>query len=255
MKLGVCAGLEQAPVIKALGFDYVEENMFRIASLSELDFTETVRGYERLGIPVYAFNCFFGGDCSIYTDTALDEIRKYATIALRRAHALGGSICVIGSGKARAIPTGVSRELAEARFTDVVSLCSDLADAYGIRIAVEPLNSKETNLVNTVSEAAAIAKMTKRQNVGSLVDSFHFYLEGESDSGLFDHADTLIHAHIARPDRYAPKLADSEDVARWLKLLLRIGYRGALSVESAFLDFEAEITEAKTCFDRIGYGN
>ena len=59
MKIGVCGGIEKAPIIKALGFDYIEENMFKIASLSEQDFSERARQYEKLGLPVYAFNCFF----------------------------------------------------------------------------------------------------------------------------------------------------------------------------------------------------
>ena len=252
MKIGVCGGVAKAPIIKALGYDYVEENMFKIASLSESEFNETVEFYKNLDIPVYSFNGFFGGDITIYGEGSLDEIREYAALALKRAHALGGKVCVIGSGKARAIPDGVSLEFARERFVEVVSICCDIADGYGIRIVVEPLNSGETNFINTVSEAAEIAKLTGKRNAGSLVDFFHFAYEKENDGGIVNNGDTLMHAHLARPDdRYAPKLEDAETVARWIGLLKSINYTGALSVESKYKDFEAEITEARKCFDGI----
>jgi sugar phosphate isomerase/epimerase len=252
MKIGVCGSIERAPIIKSLGFDYVEENLSKIAGLSEEDFEKIAEKYKALGLPVYSFNCFFGSNISIYGENSIEEVKEYTSRALLRAYRLGGKVCVIGSGKARAIPEGISREFAETRFTEVVSVCADIADQYGIKIVVEPLNSKETNLINTVSEGAEVAKRVGKANVGSLVDFFHFYLQGERDDNIIKNADTLIHAHIARPDRYAPKMADAETVAHWTGLLKAINYHGALSIESRFDDFEKEITEAKECFKAVG---
>ena len=59
MKIGVCGSIERAPIIKSLGFDYVEENLSKIAGLSEEDFEKIVKEYKSLGLPVYSFNCFF----------------------------------------------------------------------------------------------------------------------------------------------------------------------------------------------------
>ena len=246
MKIGVCGGIERAPMIKSLGFDYIEENLSKIAALSEEDFEKRVDEYKALGLPVYSFNGFFGGDISIYGENSMDGVKEYASRALLRAHKLGGKVCVIGSGKARAIPDGVSREFAEIRFAEVVSVCADIADKYGIKIVVEPLNSCETNFINTVSEGAGIAQRVGKANVGALVDFFHFYMEGECDSEVSKIADVLIHAHIARPnaDRCAPKAEDAETVARWAELLKSIGYGEAISLECKYNDFENEIKEA-----------
>lgn len=246
MKIGVCGGIERAPIIKSLGFDYIEENLSRVAGLTEEEFEETVKAYSDSGLPVYSFNCFFG-EISMYAENSLAEIKEYASRALFRAHRLGGKICVIGSGKARAIPDGVRCEFAERRFADIVSLCADIAAEYGIKIAIEPLNSRETNFVNTVSDAARIAKSSGRENAGSLVDFFHFFMENESENGVINNADSLIHAHIARPneDRLSPKAEDAEAVAGWAELLKSIGYDGAISLECRYKNFEDDIKEAR----------
>ena len=102
MKIGVCGGIERAPMIKSLGFDYIEENLSKIAVLSEEDFEKRVDEYKALRLPVYSFNGFFGGDISIYGENSMDGVKEYASRALLRAHKLGGKVCVIGSGKARA---------------------------------------------------------------------------------------------------------------------------------------------------------
>jgi hypothetical protein len=43
MKIGVCGSIERAPIIKSLGFDYVEENLSKIAGLSEEDLKEVLK--------------------------------------------------------------------------------------------------------------------------------------------------------------------------------------------------------------------
>ena len=246
MKIGVCGDIERAPIIKKLGFDYVEENLSKTAGLTEEKFEEMLKKYSDLGLPVYSFNCFFG-EISMYSENSLVEIKEYASRALFRAHRLGGKICVIGSGKARAIPDGVSREFAERRFTDIVSTCADIAAEYGIKIVIEPLNSRETNFVNTVPAATRIAKSSRRENVGALVDFFHFFMENESEDGVISNADSILHAHIARPneDRLSPKAEDSEAVEHWAELLKSIGYDGAISLECRYKNFEDDIKEAR----------
>ena len=55
MKIGVCGGIERAPMIKSLGFDYIEENLSKIAVLSEEDFEKRVDEYKALRLTVYSF--------------------------------------------------------------------------------------------------------------------------------------------------------------------------------------------------------
>ena len=245
MKIGVCGNLTRASIIKSLGYDYIEENLSKIVALTDKEFLEKAREYEKLGLPVYAFNAFFAPDMTIYGEDSLAQLQAYGRKAFLRAYELGGSVCVIGSGKARRLHEGTSRVFADERFAELLSFYGDIAAQYGIRIAVEPLNKGETNYINTVSEAADAAKRADRKNVGALVDFYHFFMENESDEGLLTVKDSLFHAHIARPnpDRKMPRAEDAQAVGAWAELLKKAGYSGAISVEARYENFEEELRE------------
>lgn len=236
MKIGVCTNSSNAALVKELGYDYVEEALATVSKMTDEKFSEVQKCYEALDMPVYSFNNFFPGNISLYGEDSMEIVRSYAENALNRAQALGGKVCVFGSGKARNIGEDVDRAFAEQRFLDVLALCGEMADKRGILMAVEPLNKNETNYINTVTEGAAIARKLGMANVGGLVDFYHFFMENEPDSNLFEAKDTILHAHIARPnaDRLPPKAEDAETVAHWASLLKQIDYKGALSLECRF---------------------
>ena len=247
MKIGVCATSAKAAIVKELGYDYIEENLSAIQKMTDESFREVQKLYETLDLPVYSFNNFFPGTITLYGEDSLETIRAYAEVALDRAQALGGKVCVFGSGKARNIGEGVDRAFAEQRFLDVLGLCGEMADKRGILIAVEPLNKNETNYINTVTDGASVARKLGMANVGGLVDFYHFFMENEPDSNLFDAKDTLLHAHLARPnaDRLPPKAEDVETLAHWADLLKKINYKGALSIECRFgTELESLLSEA-----------
>lgn len=251
MKIGVCGGIDKAPTIKMLGFDYIEENMSKILALSDAEFAEIVQEYERLGVSVYSFNVFFGKEIELYSDEFLEGLEEYGRKAFSRAKALGGSVCVIGSGKARSIPEGVTREEAEARFVEILSILGGIAEEYGIKLAIEPLNSSETNFITKVSEAAEIARRVARKNVGAIVDFYHFSMENESDESLLSCGDVIMHAHFAvsKSRKSVPKAEDIPTLARWTELLRGINYSGAISIEARYDDFESELAEGAKHLD------
>ena len=247
MKIGVCGSVDRAPIIKKLGYDYIEESLSEIACLTEEEFDERARTYEKIDLPVYAFNFFFPLGMPLYEENPFAELNAYAEKAFSRARILGGRICVLGSGGVRKLSEGVSREYADARLAEVLSSFGDIAEKYGLRIAIEPLNKGECNYINTFAEAAAISKRSHRKNVGALVDFYHFYLENESEANLQKDADCLFHAHLARPniDRLVPKEEDGETVTHWASVLKKIDYNAAISLEAAYENFEEDLTNAK----------
>lgn len=251
MKIGVCCGISMAEEVKALGYDYVEENLNRLADMSESEFEELKARYEAIGIPVYSTNCFFPGSISLYAEDGLSQVTTYAEKALARAARLGVEICVLGSGNARAIPEGADPEEISNKFSAIVAEIDRIAGKYGIRIAIEPLRVKETNFIHTVTEAMEIVKRSGAENVGALVDFYHFHMNGEADDGLTPAGEKLIHAHIARPneDRRMPMEEDIPTVDKWAAMLRDIGYSGNLSLEGRF-DLEA-LKETKAIVDRF----
>ena len=179
----------------------------------------------------------------LYEDDSLENVKKHAEKGFARASALGGKIAVIGSGAARSIPDGVDEDCAKKRFTEVLSVCADIAAKYGMKVVVEPLNSNETNFITTVGEGSEIARLSKRKNAGVLVDFYHFTRENESDDALIPVGDILYHVHVATPRacRGIPEEEDTPTMKKWAQMLKEINYEGYVSLEC---NHEADIAES-----------
>lgn len=247
MKIGVCIHTGRAEFVKSLGYDFIEENLSNVEKATDEKFLIMQQNVERAGIPVYSFNSFYPREFSLYREDAISFTRAYTERAFARAASLGGKICVFGSSRARYIQEGINKVFAEQRLRDILELCCENADKHGLTLAIEPLNSSETNYINTVPEAADIARTVGKNNLGALVDFYHFFMENEPDSNIEQAKDTLIHAHIARPnaDRMAPTEEDASTLAHWAELLKSIHYQGALSLECSYGDnFEGKLTAA-----------
>ena len=245
MKIGICGGVDKAPIVKSLGLDYIEENMSKLLPLSDREFADLQKTYEKLDLPVYSFNVFFGADIPLYSDEFFASAAAYGRKAFERASALGGKICVIGSGKARKIPEGMSYSDAEDRFVDILKIIGEEGARLGIRLAVEPLNRDETNFINTVGEATRIAARVGLDNVSSLVDFYHFNRENESDEALLAVGNSIIHTHIAAPRtrKMMPQNEDMPTVTHWAELLKKINFNTAISIEARYENFEQELRE------------
>ncbi len=245
MKIGVCGGIEKAIIAKSIGYDYAEENLNKVAKMSDREFAVLVKAYEKLDFPVYSFNCFFGAENLLFEDDSLVEVKTYAENAIARAKALGGSVCVVGSGKARNVAEGMDRAFCERRFVDILKVCGEIAEKNGIILAIEPLSYKETNLINKVHEGADFARRSGSKSVGVLVDFFHFFMNNETDDGLVGCEDVLWHAHLARAnvDRMMPSEEDMPTIAKWVDMLKAANYKGHISLEGKYGDdFEKGMT-------------
>lgn len=242
MKIGACSQIDNVKYVKEFGYDFFEGPFWNIATLSDEEFSDYYKEYERVGLPAYSFNGFFGGDVKLYTENAIEAIRSTVEKGFERAASLEGRNVVIGSGRARSIPDGADIGFVRKRFVDILAFCGDIAAKYGMTVTVEPLNSNETNFINTVGEGAELARLSGRDNVGVLVDFFHFTCENESDTALLPVADILYHVHIAtpRPSRGIPEEEDIPTVKKWAKMLSDIGYKGLISLECNHDDDIAE---------------
>jgi len=257
MKIGVCSGVSGAAVVKRTGYDYLEENFARISGLTDEEFESVYNQYKSVGITVYATNGFMPNGISIYQPDALDIIEKHAKRGFERVSRLGVKVCVVGSGKQRMMGGLVSRKEAEIRFVEILKMIGDMAKEYGIRLAIEPLKFEETDFIHTVAEANELAVRSGRENVGSLVDFYHFYLNGEKDDGVECARGRLFHAHIARPnaDRRMPSEAELPTLRKWAEMLKNVGYTGGISLEGNMgEDYEKTLRDTlplMDCFKKI----
>ncbi len=228
MRIGVCCMPDKLPLLRELGYDYMDVHFGWLAGLSDEAFAAKSAEVEKYGLPGEATQGFFGnvtlfpeGGTPEAADALLREIAAYAERGFARAAAWGGKVAVIGSGRQRNIPEGYGHARAEAEFARILAVCGEAADRQKMRVAVEPLSHRETNFLHTVAEGAAIARKAGHPAVGTLVDFFHLWNNGDDLSSLPGLGDTLIHAHIARgaADRNAQQPEDVEMLARWAEVL------------------------------------
>jgi len=82
---------------------------------------------------------------------------------------------------------------------------ADYAAAKNIKLAFEPLNRFETDMINVVSQGLQFIDEVGRENVGFHLDTFHMHLE-EKDSAkaILMAGDRIFHFHACENDRGVP---------------------------------------------------
>ncbi len=108
-----------------------------------------------------------------------------------------------------------------------------------IRLAMEPLNRFETDMINVVSQGLDFADQVGMDNVGLHLDTFHMHLEERSSADAIRRAsDRIFHFHACENDRGIPGTGQVHwnDVATALK---EVSYGDAVVIES----FTAQVKE------------
>ena len=245
IRLGVCCGPDRLETVRALGYDYAEYALNYVAALSGEEF-RAVRDAVPSDFRVEAVNCLLPG--GVYLSDELYDpaaCREYLERALGRAAELGVKIAVFGSGAARTVPDGADRARAAAQIEAFGHILAEIAVRNGITAVIEPLNRGECNILNSVREAAELARRVNEPGLQVLTDLYHVELEHEPISDLVDAGPMLRHCHIANPDgRTAPSPSDAYDYRPFFDVLRQIGYRGRVSIEGGWNDFEAEARAA-----------
>jgi D-psicose/D-tagatose/L-ribulose 3-epimerase len=142
------------------------------------------------------------------------------------------------TGRTRLLPEA-EREQQRRRAAASLAEVADHAAERGVRLAVEPLNRFETDLVNTVEQGLELCARVGRPNVGLLLDTFHMNIEERSLPDAIRRAgDRVFHVHACENDRGTPG-AGHVDWDGVLGALAAIGYAGQIVIES----FTPEIRE------------
>ena len=245
MRLGVCAGPEKAAVLSSAGYDYIELGASGMLNPLEDDATwaEKRRTMDAMPLRPEAFNVFINAAKVTGPDVDPAFLERYVHTLLRRAAMVGGQVVVFGSGGARNVPEGFSRETAREQILRFLGFCADAGDITGVTVAIEPLNRSESNILNTVSEGAEYARAVNRPRVRNLADTYHMEKDGESLEAIVETADVLAHVHTADTARGAPGTG-SYDHQALFRALAQANYDARLSIECSWKDFEVEVVTA-----------
>ena len=238
--------LEGTQIIAEAGYSYSEICAGLLCELSEEEVARLAQAHGAGKLPLEVCNSFIPGDLPILEPGKQEALRRYTETVIARASRLGIDTIVFGSGKARRIPEGMSREEGIAGIHNFLRMCNAFGEQYDVTIAIEPLNRRECNVLNTVAEGAEMVHALQLSKVRLLADAFHMYCEAEDFSVLQREREILVHIHVAEPpDRVYPGRDGGEYLMGFAQALQSSGYCGRVSVECGFTDFNSEIMSAR----------
>ncbi|MBO5520098.1 MAG: sugar phosphate isomerase/epimerase [Firmicutes bacterium] len=238
MKIGICTNIDNLETAARLGFDYAELAVTAVHGMTE----EQMKALENSPIPLESFNVLFPGDFQLITGED-EPIQNYLDEAFSRIRRIGGKLVVFGSGGARKVPEGITYREAFRRLMHVARMIGDAAKTYGLEVAIEPLRYGETNIINTLSEGAALAAAADHPCVGLLADSYHVWSNKEPVSRIEVIKD-FKHIHICAEDRTAPREEELPLYQEFIDALKKAGYTGRISIECRMGDFEKDAAQA-----------
>ena len=257
---GACRGLGDAPLMKELGYDFIEGGVAHALQPDKSDEEWKRRRDEvrALPIPLRSCNGFLPGKFRLTGEKAsFDKPLEYAEKACRRADEVGLKTIVFGSGGARNAPKGFPKEKAVEQFVDFCKrLAGRIADCK-VCVVLEPLQPKEANYLNFVREGRELCERIGSPRIRLLADIFHMLQGGEGAQSIEQTTpDLLRHCHIAeKGPRTAPGLSsDGSQFAPYFAALKKIGYEGGVSCECGWgkkEDLRANLEKALAVMRRL----
>ncbi|MBW7453150.1 sugar phosphate isomerase/epimerase family protein [Paenibacillus sepulcri] len=248
---GWCSGIEEGERLKRLGFDYIECALVSLDLENEAAAAEKIPVYADSPIPVRAFNVFFPGDIKVVgPEVDVNRIQRYIHKAASAMNRVGAEIAVLGSGRSRNIPDGWERQQAEEQFVQLLEWIAAEFAGTGVTLAIEPLNSKESNIVGSVSEAVMFAKQVNHSSIRVLADFYHMDEENEPLGTLIDNKDWLAHIHLADTGRLSPGTGQYP-YAEFAASLHAAGYSGMISAECKVNDPDTEFAASLAFMKRV----
>jgi D-psicose/D-tagatose/L-ribulose 3-epimerase len=242
---------ELAPKVKSMGFDVLE---IACENPDLLDISTIKNEIEGYGLSPIMCGVF-GADrnlCS-FDPQVRENARKYILWMIDSAAYVGSPVVCGPMYSSVGKDHLEDSEAREREWTLAVTGMRELADyaaGKGIKLALEPLNRFETDMINTVSQGLAFIKDVGQENVGFHLDTFHMHLEEKSSAQAICQAgDKIFHFHACENDRGVPGTGQVHwhEIASALK---SIHYEGPVVIES-FTSQVKEIARAVNIWREI----
>lgn len=221
------------PHVRALGFDLIE---IAVEEPALVDAARLKAALAETGLGAIVCGAF-GPDRNLASaDPALRQNADRYVRALIELAADVGSPVVAGPmyssvGKER-LATAEERAGEWQRAVSGLRALAEVAGARGVRLAIEPLNRFETDMINVVEQGMALIADAGSPHLGLHLDTFHMHLEEKDPGAAIRRAgDRLFHLHACENDRGVP----GSGQVRWPEIaegLAAIGYDGAVVIES-----------------------
>lgn len=234
--------------IAAWGYDGVEISI-RDSKLVNADELVRVAAAYRLSVPAIGTGQAWGEEGLSFTSTdpavrraAIERIKSHIPLAARLK-------ALIILGLIRGItPEGSNHEQSMVFLMEALAECTTAAAEAGVRLAMEPINRYETDLIPGVSDGLDLIQRVGADNLGLLLDTFHMNIEeAVIEDSIRVCGDRIFHFHVADSNRRHPG-AGHLNFRSIIEALLSTGYSGFISGE--FMP----LPDADTAAERgIGY--
>jgi sugar phosphate isomerase/epimerase len=249
--LGVNTPYKNDSVYHAAGYVYIEEGVGRLLAptVTAEQFEAQVSDLKKTQCKVQSCNGFIPKQIKL-VGPEVNEARVlgYVDTVMQRAQKAGIQLIVLGSGDARKVPEGTDPAAAKQQFIALCRKMAGVAGKYGRIIAMENLNSTETNFINTLKEANEVVNAINHPNFKLTADIYHMLKENEPAANIEAAKGNLVHCHIAERDkRTAPGVAQ-QDFRPYLAALHRINYQGRIMMECRWDDMR---TQSKPAYEYL----
>jgi len=245
MRLGCCVSPELVEAAAHAGYDFVE--LSAAALLPEEPEERFLPVRERLaGAPVTAEVWELSPPTEVkICGPRVDWPRaaRYVNTAIRRAAAVGGSVVAFACGECCDAPADFSRESALGQVTDFLRVIGAVARRYGVIVGIEPLDAECSVLVNSLPDAADLAREVNMPDVGVLPNCSHMAAQGHSPFDVVDAAGWLAHAHVSMAD-LAPARGGHDPAGEFVEALGMADYDGRIGVQADWMDSGEQMKHA-----------
>jgi sugar phosphate isomerase/epimerase len=151
---------------------------------------------------------------------------------LRPAEVAAGGVMVFGSPNQRRTTGGVTREQATRNYVDGVrSIAPDL-EAAGVTLLIEALPVEQSDVIQTLDEAAGLADEIGSPNVQTMFDSHNAINETDPHAAIVARNwDKIRHIHVNELDGSYPRPGGGYDFTPVLKVATDRRFPGWVSRE------------------------
>jgi sugar phosphate isomerase/epimerase len=217
--------------IAGWGYDGVELAI-RDPDLVDVNALERILTDHGLKVPAIGTGQAWGEERLSFTNPDV-EVRNAAVNRIKRQIQLAHRIkALVIIGLIRGVtPPGQTKNKSMQYLTQCLADCLDFAAAQGVRLAFEPLNRYETDLIHTVDEGLELVHQIGSPMFGLLLDTFHMNIEeAVIEESIRTGGEHVFHFHVADSNRKYPG-AGHLDFEPILKALVSTGYKGWVSGE------------------------
>lgn len=231
------AHFDRLKTIRALGFDFIE---LLVPEPGELDLAETRQALDAAGLGVV-----LAARVNLERNLSSADAKRaragidYLRYSIDCAAALGASIVggplygnpLVFAGRPPA-PVDEAERLArkERCVTGLQAVAPHAAEA-GVKLAVEPLNRFETDVVSTVNQGLELIHAVDRPQIGLMLDTFHMHMEEASIPEAILAAGPAILHFQANENHRGFIGTGATDWVSVCRALCTVGYGGPIALE------------------------